>query len=457
MVAQGPGRGLGIASVELASGGTGYRVPPVITVVGDGNGAQLIANLQVVSTSPLITGDRTFQILINRRFNEPLDTLFIRALSPESSRNIVEDITQDSIVLPEDKVFRPDDFNFGINKRLYFAEAFGLSASTADEYQRSLRLNHYWKNLTLSPVETASAVDAQGRTVYEVIYSRVIDNLVNNAGVSVGKEVILDKPVKYGDSPDEITTVYPNSLDNMRTQVINTVGEVSPALPLWMTSFQPNGQQLGYIAAWVIAYVQPGSGRQIAFDMNAKYGDQFNLIDWTVDRYELGRAQSYNWDPIADSTGGSWIPSPPVSTTFDLDNHYWPATSDGSTEIFFGGVGYVPGTQIRVLGSALGGINGINDLNIFVTAVDVLGSITNFYVTGLSPINVAIGTQYTGISGTNVSGPGAGANFDILVQGTSRGTVFDGGSLQFNSPADVYNPGDRFNKYLVFPKRNILE
>ena len=456
MISQGPGQGLGIQSVTLDSSGIGYRVPPVITVTGDGVGAQLVAVMQVVSTSPLITSDRTFTILIDRKFNAPFDTLFIRALAPESSRNIVDNITQDVVVLPEEKIFRPDDFNFGINKRLYFAEAYGLPADLADEYQRSLELNHYWKNLTLSPVQTAQALDASGKVVYEVIYSRIIDNLVNNEGQSVSKEVTLEIPITYQDDSTEISIVYPNSLDNMRQQVIDRVGEVTSALPLWMTSLQPNGQQLGYVPAWVIAYVNPGAGRQIAFDMNAKYGTQFNLIDWEVDRYELGRAQSYNWDPIADSTGGAWVPTP-ASTTFDLDNHYWPATSDGSTEIFFGGSGYRVGSQIRVLGSALNGQDGVNDLNIYVTAVDSSGSITNFYVTGIAYISSPVGTIFTAVSGTTVVGPGSGANFDIRVQGTARATVFDGGSLQFVVPVDVYNPGDRFNKYLVFPKRNILE
>lgn len=457
MVSQGPGQGLGIESVSLASNGIGYRTAPVITVTGDGSGAQLIANMQVVSTSPLITGDRTFSIRIDRRFNAPLDTLFIRALAPESSRSIIDSITQDTTILPEERIFRPDDFNFGISKRVYFAEAFGLPADTADEYQRSLELNHYWKNLTLSPVKTAQALDASGSVIYEVIYSEVIDNLVNNEGESVGKEVNLEIPVVYHDDSTEITTVYPNSLDNMRTQVINSVGEVSPALPLWMTSLQSNGQQLGYTPAWVIAYVKPGASRQIAFEMNAKYGNQFNLIDWEVDRYELGRSQSYNWDPIYDSTGGSWVPEP-SSTTFDLDNHYWPATSDGSTEIFFGGVGYSVGTQIRVLGSALNGTNGFNDLNIFVTSVDAAtGAIKNFYVTGISYVANPVGTVFSALSGVNVKGTGTGANFDIQVQGTSQATIFDGGSMQFTVPIDVYNPGDDFNKYLVFPKRNILE
>jgi hypothetical protein len=38
----------------------------------------------------------------------------------------------------------------------------------------------------------------------------------------------------------------------------------------------------------------------------------------------------------------------------------------------------------------------------------------------------------------------------------SSETTFDGTSMAFNEPVDMYNPTDRNDKYLVFPKANIL-
>ena len=35
-------------------------------------------------------------------------------------------------------------------------------------------------------------------------------------------------------------------------------------------------------------------------------------------------------------------------------------------------------------------------------------------------------------------------------------TTFDQGSVEFIQPVDMYNPGDSNDKYLVFPKTNIL-
>jgi hypothetical protein len=43
-----------------------------------------------------------------------------------------------------------------------------------------------------------------------------------------------------------------------------------------------------------------------------------------------------------------------------------------------------------------------------------------------------------------------------LIPDVSAGTIFDGGSLQFVEPVDMYAPGDEYDKYLVWPKQNIL-
>jgi len=453
-----PGKGLVISSVTIADPGYGYRVPPTVTVTGGGGtGANLTAELALVETDFLISEDKEFLITINRTFNEPLDTLYIRAMPPAYSVEIIDNLIQNPEYLPINKLFRPDDSNFGVAKELYFVQAYGLPASTVEAYQAALAYNHYWKNVVLGPIKTARAVDPEtGSILYEVIYSPVIDNLVNDLGQSVSKQVQLPFPITLS-TGEVISEVYPNSLDDMRQQIVDSVGSIENILPLWMTSFQENGQQLGFIPAWVIAYVLPGTSKQLAFTINEVFGTQLNKIDFEIDRYELGRALSHNWDPIADSTGGRWVPTP-ASTTFDLDKHYWPATSDGSTEIFIGGLGYAVGDKLRVLGSVFGGDDGVNDLIITVTHTDELGTIQNYRFEGLAPALAIPGTIFTNITGPviNRTTAATGALFDVDI--SPRGaTTFDLNSLSFVSPSDMYGVGDRYNKYLVFPKRNILE
>jgi hypothetical protein len=254
-----------------------------------------------------------------------------------------------------------------------------------DTYVSALSINHYWKNLTLGSVGYAQARNANGEVIYEAVYSRIIDNLVNNEGQSVGKSVTLPYPLGGTDST-LITDVYPNSLDNMRNQVVDTVGQINPMLPAWMTSKQQDGSVLGFVPAWVIAYVKPGRGAQVVYNINQQFGEQLNLIDFKVDRYELDRSTSFAWD----TTDNQWIPQPPAATTFDLSIY-----TDN--------------------------INWTNNSSAIVSWVNSFGEPVEW--------------------GDPSPGPG---------------TIFDGGDTTFITPAPTVTTSDEFDKYLVFPRINIL-
>jgi hypothetical protein len=349
--------------------------------------------VRAFSSNGLVDVTKEFSITVNRQYNEPYDNLYVEAMPPLNDRALIQNLLQNADIFQPDLLYRIDDPNFGRSNKVVYNHAFGLTSATYEEYVSSLYENHYWKNLTLGEISVAQARNASGVVIYEVIYSRVIDNLLNNEGESVSKNVILPYPLNKDDST-EISTVYPNSLINMRAQVIDTVGEIDDILPLWMTSKQSNGKVLGFTPAWVLAYTKPGKGDQVAYYIKTKFSQNLNLIDFEVDRYELDRLLSKNWDPIADSTNASWVTPPtnslPAETYFDNagDNAaVWLNNSDDS-------------------------VNWINNDNIEVTWVC---------------------ETYNG-----------------------NQTTFDEGSLRFIAPVDMYSNTQEYDKYLVFPYRTIL-
>ena len=211
-----------------------------------------------------------------------------------------------------------------------------------------------------------------------------------------------------------------------------------------MLSKQSNGQVLGFTPAWVIAYTNPGQSGQIAYNIETYFGNQLNLIDFEVDRYELDNLLTKNWD----RTTQQWIPTPPTSTTFDIDCHY-------EVTSFSTGTGYRVGDTIKILGTQVDGVTPLNDITIQINQVSS-GSIVGYFVTtGIAPLNSA-DTTWTGITGTNVIGTGTGAVWNF-VSVLGKSTVFDYNSLQFTAPVDMYNNTTEYDKYLVFPKRNILK
>jgi hypothetical protein len=404
--------------------------------------------VRAFSTNNLISVSKTFSITVNRAYNEPYQNLYVEAMPPLDDRAFIDNFLQNADIFQPALLYRSTDPNFGRSSSVVYQHAFGLTASTVEEYYSSLYENHYWKELTLGEISVAQATDASGNVIYEVVYSRIIDNLLNNQGESVSKQVTLPYPINEADST-EIDIVYPNSLINMRDQVIDTVGQVGTILPRWMTSKQKNGRVLGFVPAWVICYAKPGKGDQILYYIKEKFGQQLNTIDFKVDRYELDRLLSYNWDPIADSTQGAWIPSPPESTTFDINPHY-----QFSGNIVSGGLGYAPGDTITVSGTQVGGQNLLNDITIIVNTVTGTGAIVGAFCRGTAVLHT-VGDTYNNVSGTTTTGSGSGAVFNFVVTGEDP-TVFDGNSLLFTAPVNMYSNTQIYDKYLVFPKRTIL-
>lgn len=486
------------------------------------------------SVDGLVSVFKTFTITVNREYNEPYTNLYIQAMPPQNDRNLVDSLIQDSEIFPPSLIYRYNDPNFGVAKNVVYWHAYGLTAATIADYYSALYENHYWKDLVLGSIKTAQALDADGNVLYEVVYSQVIDDLVNAQGESVDKAVELPYPINQGDST-EVDTVYPNSLINMRDQVIDTVGQISNILPRWMLSKQTDGRVLGFTPAWVIAYCKPGKSGQIAYNIRTQFGTQLNKVDFEVDRYELDNLLTKNWDPEIDS----WIPYP-AETTFDIVPHYQLPEPNDSSLAFDGGTGYAEGDQILILGSQVGGTDSLNDITITVNTVDpATGEILDAFCQGFAPL-FSVGNTYTNVAGTNIVGAdaeftigryaqvytvtvttpgtdyrigeqiiisgadlggatpandatvtvtdidsdqgiahatisgtavtgtatytavsgntdeGSGATWDIEVVGGDT-TTFDGGSVRFIAPVDMYSSTTDYDKYLVFPKRYIIE
>ena len=305
-----------ITSVALSEPGDGYTSVASVAVTQGfgGSGAQLTAVMEPSGTRDVVSVFRTCSIKVVRRYNRPYQNLYIRAMPTAEDRDLVNQLLDNTDIIVPEYLYRPDDPNFGKSQQVTYYHAFGLAPDTLDRYVASLYENHYYKNLTLGQVQTAQAIDpVSGEVVYEVVYSKIIDNLVNNENLSVSKIVNLPYAiVDPADGSTQITQVYPNSLDNMRNQVIDVVGQISTALPLWMTSKQVNGRVLGFTPAWIICYTKPGRSDEIAYFISQYYGEQLNRVDFGVDRYILDRTLSRNWDTETQR----WTPAANL-TTFD--------------------------------------------------------------------------------------------------------------------------------------------
>lgn len=265
--------------------------------------------VEAFSTDGYVSVTKEFIILINREYETPHNILYAKALPPLEDRALLDTMLLNQDVLPRDLIYRGDDPNFGSARRVIYQHAFGLSPASLEDYFAAMELNHYNKKLVLGELRTARALDDNDEVMYEVVYARVVDKLVNEKGEGPPRQQNITYPAL--DDGSLTSTVYPNNLNNMREQVVDQVGQVSKVLPRWMLSKQENGDVLGFTPAWVIAYVKPGKSELVKYKIERFFGTQLNLIDFEIDRFTLDSRLSLNWN----NTTQEWNPG--VQTTFD--------------------------------------------------------------------------------------------------------------------------------------------
>ena len=348
-----------ITSVPISETGAGYTSPATYTITGAGSNEVLRINMKATGTKDVVSVFKTFTVRVFRAYNAPYQNLYIQAMPPANDRVLIAELLDNTNIFVPDYIFRSDDPNFGKASRVTYEHAYGLAPAVIDTYVESLYLNHYWKNLILGSIETAQALDSAGNVVYEVVYSKIVDNLVNPAGQSVGQIVQLPYSIiDPADGSTVVNEVYPNSLDDMRNQVIDTVGQISTKLPLWMTSKQTDGRVLGFTPAWVMCYTKPGRSRQIAYYIQSQFGTQLNRVDFKVDRYILDRLLSRNWDTVSQR----WTPTPSLTTfdRFGSGNRPFIGFIDIGTNLAFSDVNNRTLEEIAGMGGLDGQISQIN-------------------------------------------------------------------------------------------------
>lgn len=289
---------------------------------------------------PLVASSRTFNVAVDIQYGQPLDTLYIKCTPSISDRNLLASLLNDTSIIPTDYLYRANDPYFGKADNVVYEHAFGINASDLDDYVAAVTKNHYWRQLTLGEIKTAVARNDAGEIIYEVVYSEVVDNLINPKGESVSKEIFWSRFIplnlgpwytsvediftSYGE-PDYYTSLttglarllYPNSLPNMREQVGNVLGQEfnSNILPKWMTSQQLNGSTTGFLPAWVICYTKPGYSEIIKNNIATMWKDvvgtpyTLNTINFKIDRFTVDKSTTFNYNNNLSPPSWSSLPS----------------------------------------------------------------------------------------------------------------------------------------------------
>lgn len=285
----------------------------------------------------IVQSSKTFKLTVYQNYGQPTDILYMQATPSVENRQILQTLLDNDTLIPTEYLYRPNDVYFGKSTSVIYEHAYGIYASEIQDYLAAITQNHYWRNITLGELKTAVAKNDAGEIIYEVVYSEVIDNLVNPQGVSIESSIYWPRPIdlflgpwytsitdiytsyielldqKYYTSltPGYARKLYPNSLYNMRNRVADVLGQVfnSTLLPQWMTSQQANGSTLGYTQAWVICYTKPGLADIIKTNIETNWPYTLNQINFELDRFTVNKSITYNWNNKIAPAAWNELPS----------------------------------------------------------------------------------------------------------------------------------------------------
>ena len=338
---------------------TGYTSnQPSNTLLSQDTKTEFNFTVQAYSPNyPIIYSNKNFTLTVVQTYDQPTDTLYIKAAPDIEDRELINSLLNNETIIPTSSLYRPYDIYFGKATSVIYEHAYGIYASDLDEYLAAITQNHYWRYITLGEIKTATAVNDEGEVIYEVVYSQVIDNLVNPNGISLPQQIYWPRPINlnlgpwytsitsiytsYGQTfnqnyftsltPGSVRNLYPNSLLNMRNRVGQVLGQEydSRLLPLWMTSKQPDGGTLGYTPAWVICYTKPGMSSVIKNNIETLWkhpeGTTYTLneINFQIDRFSVNKSLTYNYDKNTVPPAWTGLPgATPVPNPIDSKDFY---------------------------------------------------------------------------------------------------------------------------------------
>ena len=276
--------------------------------------------------------NKQFTITVNLPYsveygNMSAQGLLSNKVNSVSDRDLFYSVAQDPNINNNDLIFRSEDPAFGVRQSADMLLIAGLEHQTLTTFQQAMEENHEPKVLYFGDIKTAIARQ-NGVTKYEVVYIEMVDNLVNNDGISIPKSITLRTDIRRPmlgpvadvtrittDNYDNYTVttdgglsfsisgskiryahplssdlgtfekLFPNAIANMRSVMKNLGQKEFIHLPLWMrTSQDGSGVPLGYKPAIVLAYCKTGKSALVRRRILDKNID-FKKIFFRIDRY----------------------------------------------------------------------------------------------------------------------------------------------------------------------------
>ena len=216
---------------------------------------------------------KTFNIIVSTYTGSRYTQILLQPLLSSAVRDTFSTFITDQYVFDPNLLYRPYDPAFGAQSKIQFILEYGIEQLNLGDYVVAMQNYFSRRKLYFGDLTSAFALDNKGNKIYEVVYVKLTDNMVSDSGQTVSGSVEYDN-----------TTLYPNSIDNMRGALESIADADEYLLPKFMRTVQDSsGIPLGRILCMPLCYCLPGNSQTIIRRIEA-YGIDFKTINFDIDR-----------------------------------------------------------------------------------------------------------------------------------------------------------------------------
>jgi len=325
-------KGLGLTTVDMSN-----------TTFDNGTTTvdrQFVFTVKAQDQLGLSAATKIFSVKVLTPYSLEYSNIFVKPFLNSTTRlNVLSFLNNINIFTPN-LIYRPTDSSFGIQTSLRMLIYPGIETVDAGKYVAAFGRS-YKKQFRLGDVKKAVAkLPGTNTVVYEVIYIEVFDNQENGTdsiksiidvntrrypitvnqgrrdpidgsfgsnknaveGIDAYRRLRLPDRAMSADyngqyvSDNNKSTIFGNSVTNMRNNISN-IGETErDYLPLWMRTPQTfSGTVLSFVNAIPICFCVPGGADTIL--LNIKHsGFDFKQINYTIDRAIIDSVIGYASD-----------------------------------------------------------------------------------------------------------------------------------------------------------------
>jgi hypothetical protein len=149
---------------------------------------------------------RTFTLDINTAVTQTFTNLYVQPLLKQTQRDYLKSFISDPNIFNIEKIYRPTDADFGLQKNLRMLVYSGIEKKLISNYVTAVSSNHKRRRFNFGDVKTAVAKYEGTNTVaYEVVYVDVIDQNDSSKTTRSSFKINQQNKIKVNQTQLEVT------------------------------------------------------------------------------------------------------------------------------------------------------------------------------------------------------------------------------------------------------------